>query len=150
MNRQQKIAWYSITILSAVLLLTAVMSYWFVTKFGWERLDLGLCHIGFGCIAGLGPLIFHKNKTQAVHCDERDYLFDLRASSGGFGASYCFLVITGMAFLISHGFKGTVPVNILVFLIAGSYVTAEFVRSIVILTQYGWTGKVSCGGKGNE
>ena len=141
MNRQQKIAWYSITVLSAVLLLAAAMTYWFVTKFGWQRIELVLCHIGFGCIAGIGPLIFRKDKTQTVHSDERDYLLDLRASVAGFGACYCFFVIAGLAILFLHGFNGTVSVGILPGLIAGSYVTAEFVRSIAILTQYGWRVK---------
>ena len=143
MNRQQKIAWYSITVLSIVLLITAVMSWWFVAKFGWQRIDLGLCHIGFACIAGLGPLIFRKNKTLTVQTDERDYLLELRAVSAAFGASYCFFVITGMAILIYHGFTATVSVSILVPLIAGSYFTAEFARAIAILIQYGWTGKPS-------
>jgi len=29
------------------------MTYWFVTKFGWQRIELGFCHIGFGCIAAI-------------------------------------------------------------------------------------------------
>lgn len=147
MNRQQKIAWYSITVLSAVLLFTAAMTYWFVTKFGWQRIELGLCHIGFACIAGIGPLIFRKNKTQAVDTDERDYLFELRASFAGFAASYCFLVIIGTAILLvhllGHGLESTISVFILPPLIGGSYVTAEFVRSIAILSQYGWRKKAS-------
>ena len=90
MNRQQKIAWFSIVVLSVVFFLTAVMTYLFVSKFGWQRIELGLCHIGFSCVAAIGPLIFRKDKKNAVHSDERDYLFDLRASFADFGASYCF------------------------------------------------------------
>lgn len=141
MNRQQKIAWYSITVLSAVLLFTLAMTYWFVTKFGWERIELGLCHIGFACIAGIGPLIFRKDKRKTVQFDERDYLFELRASIMGFGTAYCFLVITGIIILLLHGLSGNVSVFILPPLIAGSYFTAEFARSIAILTQYGWRSR---------
>jgi len=141
MNRQQKIAWFSITALSAVLLFTAVMTYWFVAKFGWQRIELGLCHIGFGCIAAIGPLIFRKGRKQTVHCDERDYLLELRATSAGFGACYCFFVIAGMAILLSHGFSGSISITWLIPLLVGGYVTAEFVRSIAILTQYGWREK---------
>ena len=111
MNRQQKIAWYSITILSTVLLLTFAVTYWAVTKCGWQLIASGLCTIGLSCIAGIGPLIFRKDKTQTVHCDERDYLLELRASSAGFGACYCYFVIAGMAILLSHGFGGTVSVT---------------------------------------
>ncbi len=141
MNRQQKIAWYSITVLSAVLLLTAAMAYWFVTKFGWQTIALGLCFIGFSCIAGIGPLIFRKDKTQTVHLDERDYLLELRASFAGFSACYCYFVMASITILLSHGFSGTVLVAWLTPLFAGGYVIAEFVRSIAILTQYGWRNK---------
>ena len=114
-----------------------------MTKFGWERIELGLCTIGLSCIAGIGPLIFRKDKRQAVHSDERDYLFDLRASFAGFGACYCFFVIAGMAILLSHGFSGDISVTWLIPLLVGGYFTAEFVRSIAILTQYGWRTKRS-------
>lgn len=143
MNRQQKIAWYSISVLSAVLLLTFVMTYWVVAKCGWQKSASGLCVIGLSCIAGIGPLIFRKDKKQTIHSDERDYLLELRASFAGFGASYCFFVIAGMAILLSHGFSGTISVTWLIPLLVGGYFTAEFVRSITILTQYGWTRKTS-------
>ena len=102
MNRQQKIAWYSITVLSAVLFLTFAVTYWVVAKCSWPKSVLGLCTIGLSCVAGIGPLIFRKDKTQAVHSDERDYLLELRASFAGFGACYCYFVIAGMAILLLH------------------------------------------------
>ena len=141
MNRAQKIAWYSITVLSAVLLLTFAVTYWAVAKCGWQKSVSGLCTIGLSCIAGIGPLIFRKDKSQVVHSDERDYLFDLRASFAGFGACYCYFAIAGMAILLSHGFSGTVSVTWLIPLLVGGYFTAELVRSIAILTQYGWRVK---------
>ncbi|UCC22665.1 MAG: hypothetical protein JSW23_00930, partial [Planctomycetota bacterium] len=63
------------------------------------------------------------------------------ASFAGFSACYCYFAIAGMAILLSHGFSGTISVTWLIPLLVGSYVTAEFVRSIVILTQYGWKEK---------
>ncbi|MHC4160090.1 MAG: hypothetical protein ACYSSO_13550 [Planctomycetota bacterium] len=143
MNRQQKIAWYSISVLSAVFLLTFAVTYWVVAKCGWQKSVPGLCTIGLSCIAGIGPLIFRKDKRQTVHSDERDYLLELHASFAGFGASYCFFVIAGMAILLSHGFSGTISVTWLIPLLVGSYFTAEFVRSIAILIQYGWARKTS-------
>jgi len=143
MNRQQKIAWYSITVLSAVLLLSFAVTYWAVAKCGWQKSVSGLCTIGLSCIAGIGPLIFRKDKCQPVPSDERDYLFELRATSAGFGACYCYFVIAGMAILLSHGFSGTILVTWLIPLLVGGYFTAEFVRSIAILNQYGWTRKTS-------
>ncbi len=141
MNRAQKIAWYSITVLSAVLLLTFVVTYWAVAKCGWQESASGLCTIGLSCIAGIGPLIFRKDKTQTVYSDERDNLFELRASFAGFGACYCFLVIAGMTLLLLHDMSGTMSVTWLIPLLVGSYVTAEFVRSISILIQYSRGGK---------
>ena len=141
MNRQQKIAWYSITVLSAVLVLTFAITYWVVAKCGWQKSVSGLCTIGLSCIAGIGPLIFRKDKRQAVHSDERDYLLELRASFAGFGACYCYFAIAGMAILLLHGFSGTILITWLIPLLVGGYVTAEFVRSIAILAQYGWRTK---------
>ncbi len=142
MNRQQKIAWYSITVIAAVLLLTIAVTYWVVAKCGWQKSGSGLCTIELSCcIAGIGPLIFRKDKTKTVQRDERDFLFELRASYAGFSACYCYFVIAGMAILLSHGFSGTISVTWLIPLFVGGYVTAEFVRSIAILAQYGWRTK---------
>jgi hypothetical protein len=137
----QKIAWYSISVLTAVLLFTAAKTYLVVTEFGWQRIEWGLYNIAFSAIAGIGPLIFRKDKTQAVHSDERDCLFNLRASSAGFGACYCYFVAAIIAILESHGFNGTISVAWLIILLVGGYIIAEFVHAIAILTQYGWRKK---------
>jgi len=141
MNRAQKIAWFSIIVLSTVLLFTFAVTYWAVAKCGWQKSVSGLCVVGLSSIAGIGPLIFHRDKTQIVHSDERDYLFDLRASLAGFSACYCYFAVAGIVILLSHGFSGVISVKSLIPLLVGSYVISEFVRSIAILGQYGRGGR---------
>lgn len=143
MNRTQKIAWYSLSVIAVVLLLTAVITYWVVTKGGWHKSASGLCAIGLSCIAGIGPLIFRRDKTQTVQRDERDALIELRALYVGYSGCYCYFAIAGMTLVSLHGFNGAVPVKWLIPFLVGGYVAAELVRSITILSQYGPSGKES-------
>jgi hypothetical protein len=138
MNRAQKIARYSLSVLFPVFLLSLAMTYWIGSTCGWHKSVLGLSFLGLSCIAGFGPLIFRKDKTQTVQRDERDTLIELRALYAGYSACYCYFLTVAMTLLFTHDLHEAVQVIWLLPLFIGGYVITELVHSIAILSQYGW------------
>lgn len=141
MNRAQKIAWYSITVLMIVFFIALGMVYWIGTTEGWDKSALGLCFLGLSCIAGTGPLVFRQDKTQNVQRDERDTLIELRALYAGYSACYCYFLATGMTLVLTHDIHEAVQVMWLLPMLIGGYVVTELVHSIAILSQYGRGGR---------
>jgi len=140
MNREQKMAWLCVVMAIIGLVISLIVFGVLYFRIGMPKALLGfacVCIVGF---AGLGPVIFRKDKGK-VTVDERDRLIKRNAVLSGFTSAYLF---TGLACMIPWfiiGPKGAISVNVLpnIFIYAG--ITHGLVYSVAILAQYGWRDK---------
>lgn len=142
MNRIQKISlWMLIWISTGVILAAiAVAVLLFIIGLPWKIAQAGLGFSGIAGLAGLGPLIFKKDKGK-VTCDERDRLINNRAAVAGFASAY---LVTGLACMLPFcilGYEATITVTWLPMIFMAAGLTSFFVHSAAILVQYGWKGK---------
>ncbi len=144
MNRAQKIAWW--IVITTLLALAASLTVFCVlyAKVGFPRaLRLGFACMGIAGLGGLSTLIFRKDKGK-VTFDERDRMFNIRASWVGFGVSYGIFGVLSMTIWAVVGAGNLVDVNVLPMVWCAAFISAFFTHSVVILIQYG------CGGRKNE
>lgn len=141
MNRAQKIAWWIVitTLLALAVSLTVFCVLY--AKVGFPRaLRLGFACMGIAGLGGLSTLIFRKDKGK-VAFDERDRMFNIRASWAGFGVSYGIFGVLSMTIWAVVGAGNLVDVNVLPMVWFAAFISAFFTHSVVILIQYGWGGK---------
>jgi hypothetical protein len=140
MNRVQKIAWAFVIGISAAFAvsLAAVGIAWHYV--GMPRALLGFCFMGLAGLAGLAPLLIKKDKGP-VTTDERDLLIQKRAAMAGFATAYLVFGAACMIpfFVLGPSAKVTVAWLPPIYMAAGF--SHFFVYSLVILSQYGWTGE---------
>jgi len=140
MNRWQKIAWYQL-IVTGVALFISIIAVGILYRFVGMPRALGGCgFIGFVGFCGLSPLLFRKKKGK-VDFDERDKQIQLRASFAGYLSTYLFIVAACMIPWWIIGYKGSITVNALPWLVFGQMIILIFVQSITTLIQYGRGGK---------
>ena len=92
MNRIQKIAWWMIAwiLVGVVAAAIAILVEYF--KVGMPKAMAGLGFLGIAGFAGIGPLIFGKDKDK-VTCDERERLIFIRSAVAGFASAF---LVTGV------------------------------------------------------
>ncbi len=89
---------------------------------------------------GLAPVLIKKDEGPVV-ADERDQLFQRRAAIAGFATAY---MVFGAACMIPFfvlGPSARISVAWLPTIFMGAGISHFFVYSLVILSQYGWSGK---------
>ncbi len=142
MNRQQKIAWFSLIVILIALILsvTAVGLLYFVVGLPMHRALGGSGLMGFCGLIGLSPLIFRKEKGK-VGFDERDLVIQKRALLAAYITFWVLFVVAAMIPFFVLGPKGVISVKILPAMVIGGLIITTLVQSIVILEEYGWGGK---------
>ena len=138
MNRQQKIAWFSIVILTFSFLISVAVVIWMaflkaglIALSGFGFLALCLLHL-------LGPVIFRKkHQPGQVFFDERDSEIARRAVSYGDSASNALILLVFVCLLFIFGFDGVVRVHVLGVTIAGAYYASKLTESLTTLILYG-------------
>ena len=142
MNREQKMAWFTLVMLglALVLSLTAVSVLYF--GFGWplRRAAAGFAFIGVMAFVALAPLIFRKDK-QEVQLDERDLLIKRKAMLAAYWTFWPLFVLAAMAPFFILGPDGKVSVLYLAWMVFGGMFYVTLIQAIATLQEYGWGGK---------
>jgi hypothetical protein len=141
MNRAQKMAWWIVitTLLALIVSLTVFCALY--AKAGFPRaLRSGFACMGIAGLGGLSILIFRKDNGK-VTFDERDRIFNIRASWAGFGVSYGVFGALSMTIWAVVGAGNPVDVDVLPMVWFAAFISTFFTHSVVILIQYGRGGK---------
>jgi hypothetical protein len=141
MNREQKMAFFFVVVFSIAiatsLIAIAILLY---LGFGLQKASAGIGFLGIGGFAGLGPILFKKDKGTVAH-DERVDMINRKAAVAAFGTSYLFAGLACMLPFFILGYKATISVSWLPMIFLGSGMTMMLVHSIVILVLYGRGGE---------
>jgi membrane protease YdiL (CAAX protease family) len=142
MNRQQKIAWFTLVMLAlaAVLSLLAFSVAYFIFGLPANRAAGGFGFIGIMGFAGLALILFKKDKSK-VQYDERDLLIRRKAMLAAYSVFWVLFVAAAMVPWFIIGPKGMITVNYLPWMVFGGMFVVMLVQSIVFLEEYGWKGK---------
>jgi hypothetical protein len=140
MNRWQKIAWFSLIMVTL--------------GFGLSLISVGVLHFGYGLpmgraaggfgfigimgLSALAPLLFKKDKDK-VRMDERDLLIKNKATMAAYCGFWPVFVIAAMAPFFIYGPAGVVSVKYLCGMVFGGMFIVILVQSIVTLQEYGRT-----------
>jgi hypothetical protein len=144
MNRTQKAAMVS---LSAFALAVAVLGYLLVRILVLRSLPqsfLGKAWpmLAFAALAVWWVAMFRKQQSLAEpEADERDSQIVRWAALIGFVATWVLLAVVTLVLGLVLGQTGTVPVYVLTFIHLGLFVAVMLVYFVVVLVQYGRTGK---------
>jgi hypothetical protein len=142
MNRAQKIAWFSLIMLTLAFGLSLVSVG--VLHFGYglpmRRAAGGFGFIGIMGFSALAPLLFKKDKGK-VKLDERDLLIKNKAMLAAYWGFWPVFVIAAMAPFFMYGPDGTVSVKYLCSMVFGGMFVVILVQSLVTLQEYGWREK---------
>ena len=142
MNRHQKIAWFNLVVVSLALGLSvaAFCILYFIFGLPAHRAAGGFGFIGIMGFTGLTPILFRKDKNK-VQYDERDLIIHRKATIVAYSIFWILFVAGAMVPWFIVGPSGTITVNYLPWMIFGGMFFVALVESIVILSEYGWTGK---------
>jgi hypothetical protein len=142
MNRTQKIAWFSLIILTLALGLSliAVGVLYFGFGLPMRRAAGGFGFIGLMGLSALTPLLFKKDKGK-VELDERDLLIKNKAMLATSLVFWPVFVIAAMVPFFTYGPEGVVSVKYLCSMVFGGMFLVILVQSLVTLQAYGWRHK---------
>lgn len=142
MNRQQMIAWSTLTFARLSLELSLLTFGVLYLGLGWpvRAASGGFGFMGLLGFAALAPLFLRKDKGQ-VAFDERDLQIQRAASLAGFATFWGVFVAAAMVPWFIIGPEGTITVNYLPWMAFGGMLVVESVRAAVTLQGYGWRNK---------
>jgi len=142
MNRAQKMAWFSLVMLTLAfgLSLVSVGILHFVFGLPMRRAAGGFGFIGIMGFSALAPLLFKRDKSK-VELDERDLLIKSKATMAAYCGFWPVFVIAAMVPFFVYGPDGTVSVKYLCSMVFGGMFLVVLVQSLVTLQGYGWKDK---------
>ena len=141
MNRQQKIAWFNLVVVSLALgpSVAAFSIGYFVFGATAQQSAAGFAFCGILGLSGLTPFLFRKDKSK-VQFDERDLMINLKAGIVAYAIFWLLFVAAAMVPWFIIGPDGMITVNYLPWMVLGGFCTVQLLQSIVTLRQYGWRG----------
>ena len=138
MNRAQKMAWFSLIMVTLA--------------FGLSFISVGILHFGYGLpmrraaggfgfigimgLSAMAPVLFKKDKGK-VELDERDLLIRNKATMAAYCGFWPIFVIAAMVPFFIYGPDGTVSVKYLCGMVFGGMFIVILVQSLVTLQEYG-------------
>jgi hypothetical protein len=142
MNRAQRIAWFTLLVLTLALGLSVVAFCveHFILGLPVRRAVSGFAFIGIMGFLGLIPILFKKDKAKVL-CDERDLAIHRNATIGAYATFWVLFVAAAMIPWFIIGPDGMITVNYLPWMVFGGWFAVMLIQAIVTLAQYGWTGK---------
>ena len=142
MNREQKMALFTVIVISIALLaaIAAIAILHFVFDFPWSRAFGGFGFFGISGISGLAPVIYKKDKSK-ITFDERDLLICKRAALAGFGSAFVFTCIACMTPFFVLGIDATISVTWLPLIWLGTGMSHMYFYSLTLLIEYGRANK---------
>lgn len=142
MNRQQKIAWFSLIVIALALVLsvTTFSIGFFILDVPARKASAAFAFMGITGLIGLTPFLFKKDKGK-VELDERDLQITRNAMLAAYSAFWVLFVAAAMVpwFIIGPG--GSITVNYLPWMVFGGMFVVMLIQSIVYLEEYGWRDK---------
>jgi hypothetical protein len=141
MNRQQKIAWFTLIVVTLALGLSVIafgIGY-FIFGAPARQAAAGFGFIGIMGFIGFTPFIFKKNQDK-VQADERDLAILRKANIIAYSVFWVLFVAGAMVPWFIVGPFGTITVNYLPWMVFGGMFVVMFVQSLVTLSEYGWRG----------
>ena len=142
MNRAQKIAWFSLIMVTLAFGLSLITVS--VLHFGYglpmRRAAGGFGFIGIMGLSALAPVLFKKDKGE-VKLDERDLLIKNKAMLAAYYGFWPIFVIAAMVPFFIYGPDGMVSVKYLCSMVFGGMFIVILVLSLVTLQEYGWSEK---------
>jgi hypothetical protein len=143
MNRQQKIALFTLVVVSLALGLS-VMTFsiaYFIFNVPAHHATAGFGFMGIMGFIGLTPFLFKdKGKVQA---DERDLAIIRKAAVVAYSVFWVLFVAAAMIPWFIIGPSGTITTNYLPWMVFGGMCVVMLLQSIVTLNEYGWRGEKS-------
>jgi hypothetical protein len=144
MNRQQKIAWFQLSVVGLLAVASVVLSALFVRKYEYALLEAWWIGSGymtpFVALTVFAPIFFRKKKGQ-IDYDERDLTVDRRAMVIAFGSTYAFFIAVCFATWVAAGFDEPIPAYWLVRIVLGGWITSIVAHAFTTLVAYGWRNK---------
>jgi hypothetical protein len=142
MNRMQKIAWFTLVVVSLALgLSVAVFGIgYFIFGVSAHQAAAGFGFMGIMGLLGLTPVLFTKDKHK-VQYDERDLAIQRKAGIVAYSIFWVLFVAAAMVPWFVIGPKGMITVDYLPWMVFGGWCTVSLLQSIVTLNEYGWRDK---------
>jgi hypothetical protein len=142
MNRQQKIAWFTLIVVSLALglSLVAFAIFHFILGLPVNRAASGFAFMGIMGLTGLTPFLFTKNRGK-VRYDERDTAIQRKSVIIAYSIFWVLFVAAAMVPWFIIGPNGNITVNYLPWMVFGGMCVVMLLQSIVTLNEYGWKGK---------
>jgi hypothetical protein len=142
MNRQQKIAWFSLIIIALALVLsvTTFSIGFFILDVPARKASAGFAFMGIMGLIGLTPFLFKKDKDK-VKTDERDLQITRKAMLAAYSIFWLLFVAAAMVPWFIIGPDGEITVNYLPWMVFGGMCIVMLLQSIVTLNEYGWREK---------
>jgi len=141
MNRMQKVAWFQLSLLVVMAVLSIIFMFHFRTKYEYGYLyawELGAAHAyPMIILIVLGPLIFFRKKKGRVDYDERDLIIDRQSAVASFAAYFGFTLVVFLAMWLTLGIEKLIPVHRLGNIIFGGFVFAVIAGAVTTLVCYG-------------
>ena len=135
MNRIQKMAWYNLIVIFAVIIIVSVVFAVLYHIYGlpYARGSLGM----LGLFGLLGPsAILFRAKPGKVDFDERDLLIQRKSTAIAYSVFWVLWIAGSMITWAIKGAENQISVNILPIMVMLGGLTVVLVQSIAILSQY--------------
>ena len=141
MNRQQKIAWFTLIVVSLALGLSvaAFAIFYLVLGLPVNRAASGFAFMGIMGFIGLTPFLFTKNQGK-VQYDERDAAIQRKSVGFAYAIFWVLFVAAAMVPWFIIGPNGIITTNYLPWMVFGGMFVVMLLQSIVTLNEYGWRG----------
>ncbi|MBU2584981.1 MAG: DUF2178 domain-containing protein [Bacteroidetes bacterium] len=129
MNAQQKDAIYCIVLSSISLVVFLILMIFLGEEVAFSAFAI------FG-LYGLTPWIFYRKSKEKTIVDERDFEIGKKAGSFAFGLFWIVFVLVAVLIPLIKGFRSSIPVSLLFYILMFGVILIYVGRSIRILMLY--------------
>jgi hypothetical protein len=146
MNMTQKGAWFGVY-LSAMLVAVAVVDLTGILDYeGFPTPGIIVWHMLLAVVFFVLPIVWlnKSRKKSKVELDERDRVIIKRSVIAASVSGFTILCISYLVALCLLGAEASIKISLLSAIIYIAFIFFMLIMSLVVLIQYGWTGK---GGK---
>ena len=144
MNRWQKIAWFGLIVILISLILSVILTFYYVQKYDYSHSEASGIATGYPAVLLISiifaPLIFRKTKGK-VDMDERDLIIGRKAALVTYCAAFAFFVIVFVIICVSVGMENLIPVYWLARVLLGAWIFTMIVHASTVLILYGRANK---------
>lgn len=135
MNRAQKMAFFTVIVISIALATSGIAVTILYFLWGFPKASAGLAFMGITGLAGFAQMIFKKDKGK-VEFDERDIIIGRRSALAGFTTAYLVFGLACMTPFFILGPHASIKVTWLPMIFMAAGISHFYVLSIATLIQY--------------